>query len=618
MSAVDFMGPAEPVRRDGDTRPGGGPIVVAVAVLLIVLGLLGAVPPAAAAATRDATPFAPALPALPAVGQAQLYAWDAGAFDLFGWSAAVSGDTALVGAPLHRVGGAAGVGAVYVFTRSGGLWTSSGRLVAADGAANDQFGTSVALEGETALVGAPSHKVGSVTSAGAVYVFSRAGGAWTQQAVLTAAGAADYDFFGKTVAVSGDTALVSATGRALEGRENAGVVYVFARSAGVWSQQAELALPAPATDDQFGISLDLDGDTALVGSYWRATGDLPKTGTARVFTRSGGVWTQQAELTAPAPAAGDQFGFEVALLDEVALVGAPFRDIGATEDAGAAYVFTHSGGVWTQQAELTAPAPAKSDELGLSVALSAERALVGAPLRDSGGNENAGAAYVFTRTGTDWTRQAELTAPDGAPGDWFGWPVALAGTTALIGAPDRATGGMRWAGAAYVFVTAPTVAAFSPASGPVGTLVNIAGSGFDDAAAVAFNGVPARFTVESDALITAFVPAGAESGAISVTAAGATGISAASFSVIPAPTITGLTPASGKRGALVTISGTDFGAVRGSGSVRFGGKICRTYPSWSDTRIVCRVPAKAAFGAVKVTVRTEGGTSNAKSFTVKR
>jgi len=126
------------------------------------------------------------------------------------------------------------------------------------------------------------------------------------------------------------------------------------------------------------------------------------------------------------------------------------------------------------------------------------------------------------------------------------------------------------------------------------------------------------FSVVSDAQITATVPAAATTGPIAVTTPGGTGTSAASFTVIPAPSITKLKPTSAKRGATVTISGTGFGAAGVAGFVKFGAKKCATYLSWSDTRIKCKVPAKAKYGKVSVTVTTAGGASNAKSFTVKR
>ena len=170
-------------------------------------------------------------------------------------------------------------------------------------------------------------------------------------------------------------------------------------------------------------------------------------------------------------------------------------------------------------------------------------------------------------------------------------------------------------------VVVPTLTAFTPASGPVGTVVTLTGTGFTGATAVAFNGAAAGFTVDSGTQITAMVPAAASSGTIAVTTPSGTGTSVTSFTVtVPAkPKIVKLKPAFGKRGATVTISGSGFGGADPvTSSVRFGGKKCTTYLSWSAAQIKCRVPATAKIGKVKVTVTTAGGVSNAKSFRVKR
>jgi hypothetical protein len=237
---------------------------------------------------------------------------------------------------------------------------------------------------------------------------------------------------------------------------------------------------------------------------------------------------------------------------------------------------------------------------------------------ETGSMHNSIAAYVFTRSGSSWTQQQTLAAADGVAGDEFGASVAVSADTELVGAPFHDIAGQLDAGAAYVFGRAPTILSFLPGSGPVGTQVTVSGAGFSGASLVTFNRASAAFTVDSDVQITATVPAGATSGPIAVTTPGGTGTSAGAFTVIPAPTIARLNPASGKRGATVTISGMGFGATQGSGTVTFGGRTCTKYLLWSDAQIQCRVPAKAKYGTVAVTVTTMGGVSNGKSFRVKR
>lgn len=172
---------------------------------------------------------------------------------------------------------------------------------------------------------------------------------------------------------------------------------------------------------------------------------------------------------------------------------------------------------------------------------------------------------------------------------------------------------------ATVLLPGPTIIGFAPTSGSVGSSVTLTGSGLSGASAVRFNGVAASFTPFSDTQLNCTVPPGASSGPISVTTSAGTATSATSFIVMQAgPHISTLSPASGKRGATVTITGSGFGAVLGSSSVRFGARSCSLYLSWSNTRITCKVPAKAAYGRLSVVVRSSSGVSNAPSFTVKR
>ena len=317
------------------------------------------------------------------------------------------------------------------------LAVQTAELTPSDGAGGDQFGLTVALDGDTALVGANNHV--DDTGTGAAYVFVYADGGWTEQQELTVADGDAGDGFGWSVALSGDTALVGAPLRTIGANANEGAAYVFARSDGTWTQQQELTAAAGAAGDSFGYSVALDGDTALVGE--RSQSPVPAA--AYIFTRSDGAWTQQQELTAAAGA----FGAAVALSGDTALVGAPYLTVGDNGEQGAAYVFSSSNGSWTLQRELTAADGAAGDELGYSVALDGDTALLGAQGHAVGGHSQEGAAYLFTRSDGSWTQHQELTASDGAADFGFGWSVSLSGATALVGVPF--TAGSR--GSAYFF-----------------------------------------------------------------------------------------------------------------------------------------------------------------------
>ena len=376
------------------------------------------------------------------------------ASDRFGQAVAIDGDTMIVGAPLDDVGANNDQGSAHIYRWTGSGWAFEATLTATGGAASDRFGVSVAISGNTALVGANGDNVGANTDQGSVYVFTRSGTTWTQQAQLTATGGAAGDIFGSSVAISGDTALVGAWLDDVGGSNNQGSASIFTRSGTTWTQQAQLTATGGAANDQFGYAVALSGDTALVGAYLDNVGANADQGSAYVFARSGSTWTQQAQLTAADGAASDWFGVAVAISGNTALVGAYLDNVGVNTDQGSAYVFTRSGTTWTQQAQLTATGGAFGDQFGVAVALSGDTALVGANSDDVGANGNQGSASVFTRSGSTWTQQAQLTASDGAASDGFGFAVALgggAGDTALVGADLDDVGANTDQGSAWVY-----------------------------------------------------------------------------------------------------------------------------------------------------------------------
>jgi len=393
----------------------------------------------------------------------------------FGYSVGLSedGDTALIGAP----GDNGGVGAVWVFARSDGVWTQQGEKLVGDctsGCANEgtgetgegMFATSVALsaDGDTAMIGGWDDDGGK----GAAWVFARSGSSWTQQGeklVGDCTGSCANEGTGETgegkfatsvaLAEDGDTAMIGGPAD----NSGAGAVWVFIRSAGAWSQQGQkLTGGGESGEGEFGYSVALseDGDTALIGG----PEDDTATGGVWAFTRSAGAWSQQGQKLTGGEEGNSQFGVYVALSADgnTALIGGP----GDNYDAGAAWVFTRSGGVWSQQGpKLTGRGETREDGFGVSVALSADgnTALIGAP-GDNGGLFGKGAAWVFTRSDGIWTQQGEKLVGDctescanEGTGEiynaWFGYNVALSadGNTALIG-------GFRdndWRGAAWVF-----------------------------------------------------------------------------------------------------------------------------------------------------------------------
>ena len=466
--------------------------------------------------------------------------------DHFGSAVSVSGDTVVVGAygensPSLGVNstpaeGSGDAGAAYVFVRTSGGWIQQAYLKPTSVGTTqvgDQFGFSVAVSGDTVVVGAnfeDSSSLGvngtpnqSARDSGAAYVFVRSAGVWTQQAYLkpTAVGTTQVnDSFGYSVAVSGDTVVVGAlredsdtlgaNSTPNDDTQDAGAAYVFVRNAGVWSQQAYLKPANVGTYqavDGFGSSVAVSGDTVVVGASTEDSSSLGvnsapnenaiDSGAAYVFVRTAGAWSQQAYLK-PARVGttqeGDAFGVSVAVSGDTVVVGANSEDSDSlgvnstpndnTFSSGAAYVFVRNAGVWSQQAYLK-PASVgttqAADGFGIAVAVSGDMLVVGAneePSTTLGINSTpnesgiaAGAAYVFVRTAGLWIQQAYLKpANEGTTqgGDSLGLAVAVSVDTVVAGAPGESSASLgvnstpnenaRNAGAVYAFTgTGPVI-----------------------------------------------------------------------------------------------------------------------------------------------------------------
>lgn len=378
------------------------------------------------------------------IQQAKIMAADGVADDECGYAAALSadGNTAVIGAPYADLSGSSNQGAVYVFTRSGDRWSQQQKLSANDCAGNDIFGYSVSLssDGNTALIGAPNAEVNGNAYQGAAYIFTRYMGHWVQQKKLAADDGAAGHLFGYAVALSaeGSNALVGATWGMITNQGAGG--YIFTRGSG-WNQQAKLTAADGVANDGFGSALALsgDGNTAVIGAPNARSGVITGVGAAYIYTYFFGSWSQQAKLTAGDGTQGAHFGNAAALNGNghTALIGA-YSAIAGANMPGAAYVFTRSLSSWSPQAKLTAADGVSWADFGYSLSLSGsgDTALVGAPDAYVSGKPDAGAAYLFKRSGNSWSQQQKLEAADGAANDDFGMAVAISSSadTALVSA----------------------------------------------------------------------------------------------------------------------------------------------------------------------------------------
>ena len=321
----------------------------------------------------------------------------------FGFAVALSGrtgrtvaDYAIIGAPGDD-GAAKDAGAAYIYAFSGKNWKREMKITAEDAVAGDAFGFVVSIDGTAAVVGAPKADIGAAKNVGAAYIFVRDANRWKQNAKLIPKDAARSDALGEAVDIQKDTAIIGAPGHTHDGVRFAGAVFVFVRDGDAWREHAKLTADDAAPSDRFGVSVDIEGDTVIVGSLLNDAGGTKDAGAAYIFVRDGNTWIQGAKLIAPGKKKGDHFGAGVATTGKIAVVGAPLRAENGL-GAGAAYSFVNVDGVW-KNAETVVPEDAAPNLVfGSTVAISGDTIVVasGAAPEVAAGFANGTAAYVYS------------------------------------------------------------------------------------------------------------------------------------------------------------------------------------------------------------------------------
>jgi hypothetical protein len=426
---------------------------------------------------------------------------DREANDFFGFSVSIDGNKAIVGAQGEDVN----TGAAYIFELNGGVWTETAKLLASDGDDDDGFGFSVSISGNKAIVGASleDHDASGgapLADAGSAYIFELSGGVWMETAKLVASDRGVNDRFALSVSINGDKAIVGAF---LEDQDasggaslsEAGAVYVFELSGGVWMETAKLVASDRGAYDRFGRGVSISGNKVIVGAYKQdmdASGgnSMQDAGAAYIFEFNGGIWTETTKLVTSDRAPINYFGLSVSISGDKAIVGCHRNRLDASggnslQDAGAAYVFELSGGVWSETTKLVASDRASSDAFGVNVSISGNKVVVGAASEDedaSGGAPltDAGSAYIFELSGGVWSETTKLVASDRGAGDLFGRGVGISGNKVIVGAYREAedvSGGntLADAGSTYMFMTCPTLAPSVTVSGITAT-ATIAGA----------------------------------------------------------------------------------------------------------------------------------------------
>lgn len=403
----------------------------------------------------------------PTTEEAKIQASDKAANNDFAWSLDVddTGTRVVVGAYLSSQQSLLGsFGVVYVYKRTGTAWAQETKIdVSGLLAAGIHFGYSVSInsDGTRIALGAPLASNGLTSQCGAVYIYLRTGTTWAQETILYASDRAANDNFGSAVAINSDGSrvVIGAPAADPSSTTGAGAAYVFLRTGTTWTQEAKLIASDKAASDAFGNSVCIcdDASRVIVGSYLADPSAIANAGAVYVFLRTTTTWAQEQKLIASDKLANDQFGFSVATNSDATrvVIGANLVDPSSIANAGAAYIFFRNTVTWTQESKIVAFDKTANDQFGQSVAMNGDgnKLVVGSMLADKSGAANCGAAYIFNRIGTIWAQETKLLSSDGGADDDFGCCVALAADSSrlAIGAYLEDPGGTSNAGSGYIF-----------------------------------------------------------------------------------------------------------------------------------------------------------------------
>jgi hypothetical protein len=373
-----------------------------------------------------------------------LTASDADSYDHFGHSVSLDCNTVIVGTVFDEQAGA-NAGSAYVFIREQNGWVEQEKLLASDAAENSLFGSSVSVSGDYAIVGAPWHEIQGVgDKAGAAYIFELVNLLWTEKIILAHTNIRVGDQFGAAVTIFGTYAAVGAP-MDDDYEQNSGSVFVYTRNASSWQEQDILRPSNANQNDQFGSSLDMHGDRLIVG----APNHDPR-GAAYIFSRNGSEWEEQAILLSPQGETAHDFGVSVSIWEDYAVVGASHHT-GPGNYRGASYVYHYEDGQWEYQATLQASGdPLFKDDFGQAVSIQGNIIAVGAN-KQTNGPVNHGMAYIFERQGDQWQLDVELFPADTEVISQFGASISVDRNRVVVGAPEDVEAGPAEAGAAYVY-----------------------------------------------------------------------------------------------------------------------------------------------------------------------
>lgn len=418
---------------------------------------------------------------------------DREANDNYSFSVAIDGDYAIVGAYQEdedtlNEATLSNAGSAYIYKNEAGTWVEMQKIVASDRSSIDNFGYSVAINGDYVIVGAyqeDNDVVGgnTMSNSGSAYIFKNIAGEWTEMQKIVASDRNTDDFFGASVSISGEYAVIgayqedeNASGNST--MSNSGSAYIFHNVSDTWSEVQKIVASDRSAVDYFGLSVSMSGDYLIVGAYSEdenvaGSATLNNAGSAYIFKNNAGTWAQSQKIVASDRGAEDFFGYSVSISGNVAIVGAYQEDHNTSGSAnlansGSAYIYTRNGSTWTQSQKLVASDRDEGDQFGYAVSICGDYAIVGSSLEDediSGENSffNAGSAYIYKNVAGSWSQAQKIVPSDRANSDLFGTSVAIGNYYTICGAYQEdhdAIGGSALAnpGSAYIFVNGHEIA----------------------------------------------------------------------------------------------------------------------------------------------------------------
>ncbi|GLR18809.1 FG-GAP repeat protein [Portibacter lacus] len=377
-------------------------------------------------------------------------AYDGQEFDQIGNAVSISGNYAIAGARNASVGNNNGQGKVYLFTKNGDHWLDGLFKTSSDGSAGDYFGSAVSISNDYALIGAPGKDVGGNAEQGKAYIFKKNNGSWAEESSLVSSDGTISDNFGSSLSISGDYAIIGAPYKTVGSNEFQGKAYIFKRDGMIWSEHAILTAPDGMEYDQFGSEVSISGDYVIIGVEGKDVGSNTNQGKAYIFKRSGSAWNLQSELLASNETAYSFFGSAVSISGDYASV--TYFDYSVGEfGQGKVCVYKRSGTSWNEQVCIIDANGADIDQFGSSLSMSGDHLVIGASQKNVLNNSNQGKGFIYKRSGSLWSEQAGVVSSDGKAGDFFGFSVAIDGNNVIIGSTNKDVNGNIDQGKVYFY-----------------------------------------------------------------------------------------------------------------------------------------------------------------------